>query len=366
MAAIAGHDGMLMLFDVVEQAELLERFDDGIARFVSIHAAELAVTLYNMRGFVEYVDARKVVALAHAPVVGVMSGRDLDEAGTEFGIDDEVLENGNLAVDKREHDLGSNEFLLRRVFRGNGNASVAEHRLRARRGDDNVFDAIDRLDQRIAQMPQMARFLDVLSLVVRNGGRAMRAPVHDALAAVDQIVMVPVGKRLAHGSCIVGIECEVLVVVVARAAHALDLVDDRVAVLFAPFPALIDEGLAPDLKTGDAFVGKLLVNLGLRGDAGVVGSEHPTGRSALHAGMARAGVLNRIVERMAHVEDARDVWRRDDDGVGVIGEIAFSFAALEVTCLVPRIKQRNLVRCEIVVNLLVFVLSHQKLLVDGG
>ena len=150
MAAIAGHDGMLMLFDVVEQAEFLERFDDGIARFVSIHAAELAVTLYNMRGFVENVDAREVVTLAHAPVIGVMSRGDFDEAGSELGIDHEVLEDGDFTVDKREHNFGADEFLLRRVFWRNCYAGVAEHRLGTGRSYDDVFDAVDRLDQRVA------------------------------------------------------------------------------------------------------------------------------------------------------------------------------------------------------------------------
>ena len=209
----------------------------------------------------------------------------------------------------------------------------------------------------------MAGFLDVLRFIVRNGGRAMRAPIHDALSTVDKVVVVPVGKRLANSASIVWIEREVLVIIVARAAHALDLIDDRVAVLFAPFPALVDKRIAANLKAGDAFVSEFLVDLGLRGNTGVVGSEHPTRRSALHSGVPRAGVLNRVIERMAHVKNACDVRRWDDDSVGVIGEIALSLAALEVACIFPCIEQRHLVCCEIVIDLLVLVLCHQKLLV---
>ena len=212
-------------------------------------------------------------------------------------------------------------------------------------------------------MPQMAGFLDVLRFIVRNGGRAMRAPIHDALSTVDKVVVVPVGKRLANSASIVWIEREVLVIIVARAAHALDLIDDRVAVLFAPFPALVDKRIAANLKAGNAFVSEFLVDLGLRGNTGVVGSEHPTRRSALHPGVPRAGVLNRVIERMAHVKNACDVRRRDDDSVGVIGEIALSLAALEVACIFPCIEQRHLVCCEIVIDLLVLVFCHQKLLV---
>ena len=150
MTAIAGHNGVLVIFNVVEQAEFLERFDDGFACFIAVHAAELAVTFNDMCGFVENVDAREVVALAHAPVIGIMSRGYLDEAGTELGIDHEVLEDGDLAIDEWKHDLCTDEFLLCRIFRGNGYAGVAEHRLGTGRSYDDVFDAVDRLDQRVA------------------------------------------------------------------------------------------------------------------------------------------------------------------------------------------------------------------------
>ena len=185
----------------------------------------------------------------------------------------------------------------------------------------------------------------------------MRAPVHDALAAVDQVVVVPVGEHLAHGARIVGIEREVLVVVIAGAPHALDLVHDGVAVFLAPLPAFLDERLAADLQARDALVGQLLVDLGLRGDASMVGAEDPARRATLHARVTRAGVLDGVVERMAHVQHARDVGRRDDDGVRMVGVFATAGAAVEVPRLVPCVEQRRLVRREIVVDLLAFF-SH--------
>ena len=217
--------------------------------------------------------------------------------------------------------------------------------------------AVDGLDQRVAQMPQVARLVDVFGLVVGDGRRAMRAPVDDALAAVDEAVVVPVGEHLAHGVRVIVVEREVLVVVVARAAHALDLAHDGVAVLLAPLPAGLDELLAADLQARDALVGELLVDLRLRGDARMVGAEHPARRTALHARMARARVLDGVVERMAHVQHARDVGRRNDDGVGMVGVLAPPLAALEVARILPCIEQRRLVRREIVVDLLAFF-SH--------
>ena len=86
VAAVAVHDGVVQLLDVVEQAVLVEPLDDGLAALVAAHAAELAVALDDDRVLVEDVDLLEVVRLAHGVVVGVVGGRDLDEAGAVVGV----------------------------------------------------------------------------------------------------------------------------------------------------------------------------------------------------------------------------------------------------------------------------------------
>ena len=86
VAAVAVHDGVVQLLDVVEQAVLVEPLDDGLATLVAAHAAELAVALDDDRVLVEDVDLLEVVRLAHGVVVGVVGGRDLDEAGAVVGV----------------------------------------------------------------------------------------------------------------------------------------------------------------------------------------------------------------------------------------------------------------------------------------
>ena len=51
----------------------------------------------------------------------------------------------------------------------------------------------------------------------------------------------------------------------------------------------------------------------LRGDAGVVGARLPQHVLAAHALEAAQHVLQRVVERVPHVQRARHVGRRDDD-----------------------------------------------------
>ena len=159
-----------------------------------------------------------------------------------------ILKDGDLAVDDGELDGLTHKGGLLGVLRGDGDARVAEHGLGARGGDDDVVLAVDRLGQRVAQVPQVALLVLVLGLVVRDGGGAVGAPVDDALATVDQAVVVPVAEDLAHGLRVVLVHGEALVVEVNGAAHALDLLDDDAAVLVGPVPASVDKLVAADLQ----------------------------------------------------------------------------------------------------------------------
>ena len=277
VAAVAMHDGMIVLINVIEQVVLLEPRQDGLTALVARHAGELAITLHNDGMLVEDVDLLQAVGLAHRIVVGVVRRGDLDKAGAEIGVDVPIVENRNLAVDDGQLDRLAHERRLLGVLARNGDTGVAEHGLGARGGDDDVLLAVDRLGQGIAQVPKMALLVLVLRLVVGDGGGAVRAPVDDALTAINQAVVVPVAKDLADRLGVLVIHGEALTIEVDGATHALDLLDNGAAVLVRPIPAGIEELLAPDLQAGNPLALQLLIHLGLRGDTGVVGAENPAG-----------------------------------------------------------------------------------------
>ena len=174
-----------MILDVIEKVMLLEPLNDGLAALLAGHAGKLAIALDDHRVLVKNVDLRQVVGLTHGVVVGVVGRGDLNKAGTEVSVDMPILKDGDLTVDDGKLDGLAHEGGLLGVLRGNGDARVAEHGLGARSGDDDVVLAVDRLGQRVAQVPQVALLVLVLGLVVRDGGGAVGAPVDDALAAVD-------------------------------------------------------------------------------------------------------------------------------------------------------------------------------------
>ena len=84
-----------------------------------------------------------------------------------------------------------------------------------------------------------------------------------------------------------------------------------------------------------AFGGQFAFNHHLGGDTGVVGADLPQGFFTQHAVIAGEGILNGVLERMAHVQGAGDVRRRNHNGVAfaiqaiLIGlEVAFFFPLL--------------------------------------
>ena len=189
----------------------------------------------------------------------------------------------------------------------------------------------------------MALLLLVLRLVVGDGGSAVGAPVDDALAAVDQTVVVPVAEDLADRLGVLVVHGEALAVEVHRAPHALDLLNDGAAVLVGPVPAGVDELVAPDLQAGDALGFQLLVNLCLRGDTGMVRAEDPARGATAHARHTHDGVLDGVIGGVAHVQDTRDVGRRDGDGA-----VAHALTALVIAAVEPFLQDSRLVDSRIV------------------
>ena len=150
------------------------------------------------------------------------------------------------------------------------------------------------------------------------------APVDDVRAAVDEALMVEADEGFAHGEGAGLVHGEVLAAPVDGDAEALHLLEDGSAVVTPPLPDALDEGLAAQLLARAAFLGELALDHHLRGDAGVVGAGNPEGAAAAHAAPAGEDVHLRLVEHVAHVQAARDVGRRQQDGKRRAGGLAVS------------------------------------------
>jgi hypothetical protein len=255
-------------------------------------------------------DGRQVVPLADLEVVRVVRGCHLDGARAELGIDVLVGDDGDGPVGERKLDVLADQVLVPLVVGVNGDGGVTEHRLGTGRGDDDRVVPVA-----VLHGDELAVVVLVLDLDVRDGGEASRAPVDDALGAVDQLVVVQPLEDGLNGLRETLIHGEALTRPGDAVTEPPHLPGDLPAGLGLPLPDALDEGLASQVVAGLALLAQLTLDDVLRGDTGVVHAGLPQRLVPLHALAARESVDERVLEGVAQVQAARDIRRRDDNGV---------------------------------------------------
>ena len=276
---------------------------------------------------------------ADLEVVEVVGGRDLDRAGALLRIGIFIGDDRDAAADQRQDGVPSDQAPVARIVRVHGDRSVAEHGLRPRGGDDNEGRWIVRVEalafQRIADVPQVPFHLDLLHFEVGDGGEQLRVPVDQPLVLVDEALLVELDEDLEHRAREALVHGEALARPVAGGAEPLELVDDGAAGFRLPGPDLLEEFLAPErAPVGLLALHQLPLDHHLGGDAGVVGAGLPEHVAPAHALEAAEDVLQRVVERMPHMQRARHIGRRDHDGIG-FGVAPFRPAGAEGARLLP-------------------------------
>ena len=170
-------------------------------------------------------------------------------------------------------------------------------------------------------MIEIAALFAVLDLKVGQRGMAARAPIGDALAAIDKPLLVEIDESRAHGAAGAVVERERRAGPVAGCADALNLFIDAAAVLIDPLPDALYELIAAEVVARNAVGGKHALDDDLSGDAGVVGAGQIQRRFAAHAMPAHNQVFDRDSERVSHMEFARHIGRRHNDGEGLLGAV---------------------------------------------
>ena len=228
----------------------------------------------------------------------------------------------------------ADQRLVALVVGMHGDGGIAEHGLRPRGGDHDVGRSVIRIEaailKRIAQMPEMTLHLDLLDLEVGDGGEQLRVPIDEALVLVDEAGAVEFDEHLGNGTNHLIVwrtrlpHGEALARPVAGGAEPLQLIDDQPARLDLPLPDAAHELVAAQVAPVRLLAfHQLPLDHHLGGDAGVIGAGLPQHVAAAHALEADEDVLQRVVERVTHMQRAGHVRRRDDDGVrpraGAIG-----------------------------------------------
>ena len=88
----------------------------------------------------------------------------------------------------------------------------------------------------------------------------------------------------------------------------------------SPFPGMLQELVAGKVCLLDALCGKFVHHLGLGSNGCMVGSRHPAGILAFHAGTAYQNILNGIIKHVSHVEGKNACWVPGTDHASIATE----------------------------------------------
>ena len=307
-----GHTGLPALFG---------GHADVLLRHVFVHVAVIG----------HDIDDRQVVAQTDFIVVGVVGRGDFDDTGPELGVCVLIADEGDLLADEGQDEHLADLVLVAGVFRVDRDSGITEHGLGT---GGREFHIAGTVREGIFQVPEGTVFLFIFDFGIGDGSHAVGAPVDEALTAIDEVLFIETVEDLDDGFGAAFVHGEPLPVPVAGGAEFLELLDDASAVLTAPVPGSLEEGVTADVLFRDAFFFHRLDDLGLGGDGRVVGAGDPEGIEPFHPVIADEDVLQRIVEGVSHVELPCDVGGRDDDRVRGLLLVRF---CVEVLVLLPEV-----------------------------
>ena len=249
-----------------------------------------------------------------------------------------------------------------------GDSPIAQHRLRPgcgngdiiaglAQGDGPVFVFLDvfiglTICERVLEVPHVPVDLDILDFEVRDRGFEMGIPIHEALAAVDQPLVVHVHEhfddsivevlfgriritgRAAHGEGLAG--------PIARCPQPLELTNDGAARILLLLPDAFQELLAAHFSArGLSLGGHVTLGHHLGGDAGVIRAWLPQRVKAAHSVPTDQDILQGVVECVPHVQGARHIWRGNHDRKTVCTRLCVCTGCERIRCL-PGCKQAGL------------------------
>ena len=328
--------------DFNQQALFFQVFDHGLAGYKAVHAliGFWAVFIHSGRQC-EDGDEGQVVAHGTCVVVGIVGARDLHATGAKFTVNKVVCNDGDLAIAQRQIHFFAHQMFVAFVFGVNGQRTIGQHGFRTGGGNGHAFlhHAINELraiGKRVQDVVHLAIGFDVFNLQIGHRTLQHRIPAHQTLASVNEALLVQLHKGFGHHFGQLVVHGEVLARPIHAVAHAAHLLGDGVARLFFPFPYFGHKifacfsGRGAHFMAADALALQLALHHNLRCNARVVGTGNPSGVVAHHAVVAGEAVHDGLVERMAHVQGARDIGRGQLDGK--VGRVCLRRLGAAVPC----------------------------------
>ena len=252
-------------------------------------------------------------------VVDVVCRSYLQTSGTELDIHISILDDRNATAHQRNnHTLALQPGVLR-VLRIDTHRSITHDGFRTCGSYHGITSASVRLTvlvgHHISQIIQLAVLFLIDNFLVRKGSQCLRVPVHHAHTAVNESLVIQVAEHLDDALAADFIHRKAGAVPVTAGTQLAQLLQNDTSVLLGPCPGMLQELLTGQVSLLDSLCGQTVHHLGLSGNRSVVGTRHPAGILAFHAGAAHQNILNGIVQNVSHVQHTGYVWRWDYHGI---------------------------------------------------
>ena len=329
-ARLDGHIGPLAEANVVgvglglvQGPRGLQQFGRALATDEAVQPRQISTSLGRKLAVGrEHINDRKIVAQADLEVGFVVGRGDLQHARAKVeghvivGDDgDDPLLLRHIQRQRTVH-VFANEVRVARIVGVHGHRGVSGDRLRP--GGGNGQERARKLHHLHTEVVHEALLFLHHDLLVGERREGRRAPVHHALAAVDQALLVEVHEHLLDAPRILRVHGEAGAGPIAGGTERAQLLENNSAVGLLPFPDLGHQRLAAKVVAVLDLAGLLegLLDDVLGGDTCMIGARQPQDFLAVHARLAGEDVLDGVVENVAHGQHAGHVRGRDDDGIG--------------------------------------------------
>ena len=207
IAALAKAHFVLVIFGLHQLAGFLQRLKHGFACFAELHAGIRAARCGDFSVLAHDVYNRQVMAFAQFVVVEVVRRRYFQATRSELTVHVGIGDDRNFSPEQRQNSELAVSKSPAFVLRMHGHSRIAQQRLRTRGGNHqrSVFArcrifhrrAIG-LNDSVTQVPEVAFSILWNHFQVRERGLTARAPVDDALPAVNESVLVEAHKHFSH------------------------------------------------------------------------------------------------------------------------------------------------------------------------
>src|SRR5215218_8994887 len=282
--------------NATQKSRPVQLLHDRLAGLLASHALEGTTSgVYRPVG-VHDVDGFQAEPAAYLEVVGVVRRGDLEDTCTEFGIYVLVGEDLYLPLDKRHHDPAPDKVTVPRILGVDDERNVAEHGFRTRGEDLGVVFSVGTwalvVHEGVADAVEVALHFLVVDFEVRDSRAVVRAPVGDAVAAVDQTFVVQADKCGQDRVDVIVVHGVAEATPVEGGAEPLVLSEYLLPRLEGELAAAFDESLASEIPPRLAlFAYEFALDDVLDGYRGVGDAWKPQCLVAFHPGAPDEGVL---------------------------------------------------------------------------